>query len=177
MGNYISCSLVTPLIKTHKASRIVLPMGEIRQFRQPLKAAELMFECPNFFLSNSQSLHIGRRFSALGADEELELGNVYIMFPMKRVNAIVTAADMATHFMAANSAAKRIGGKGRIIPEGGSDVAMTTSVEKEIENGGSRLLEGINVDEGFPEIKYRLSSCRSRKPMLETIREEQVCSR
>jgi predicted nucleic acid-binding Zn ribbon protein len=29
----------------------------------------------------------------------------------------------------------------------------------------------------LPEYKYRLSSCRSRKPMLETINEEPVRSR
>ncbi|KAM7277306.1 hypothetical protein ACFE04_019172 [Oxalis oulophora] len=172
MGNYISCTLATPLIKTHKASRVVLPTGEIRQFRQPVKAAEFMFECPNYFLANSQSLHIGRRFSALSADEELELGNVYIMFPMKKVNSIVTAADMAIFFMAANSAAKRIGGgKGKITPENNG------SNEEEAEKEESQDERPGLLDEAFPEIKYRLSVCRSRKPMLETINEEQVCSR
>src|SRR2546430_1670487 len=101
MGNYVSCTLASPLIKNSKAARVILPAGEVRQFREPIKAAELMLECPNFFLVNSQSLHIGRRFSALAADEEVEFGNVYIMFPMKRLNSVVTAADMAVLFMAA----------------------------------------------------------------------------
>ncbi|GKU90225.1 hypothetical protein SLEP1_g4242 [Rubroshorea leprosula] len=172
MGNYVSCMLSTPLIKNRKAARVVLPGGELRQFREPVKAAELMLECPSFFVVNSQALHIGRRFSALGADEELEFGNVYIMFPMKRLNSMVTAADMAVLFMAANSAAKRIsGGDVRIQPASGERESSN-----EDENGGSTVgLEGIN--EGFlpsPEMNYRLAACRSRKPQLETINEESL---
>ncbi|XP_041015038.1 uncharacterized protein LOC121257855 [Juglans microcarpa x Juglans regia] len=184
MGNYISCTLATPLIKNNKAARVIFPSGEVRQCREPVKAAELMFECPNFFLVNSQSLHIGRRFSALSADEELELGNVYVTFPMRRVNSIVTAADMAIVFMAANSAAKRIsGGKFRILPESGTSTgkqeeASSYAAVEESEVRGSRLsldngVEGLSA----LEMKYRLSVCRSRKPVLETIKEEQICSR
>ncbi|KAL0000125.1 hypothetical protein SO802_019727 [Lithocarpus litseifolius] len=183
MGNYVSCTLATPLIKSNKAARVVFPGGEVRQFREPIKAAELMFECPNYFLVNSQSLHIGRRFSALSADEEIEFGNVYIMFPMKRVNSMVVAADMAMLFLVANSAAKRISSSGgiskiRVSPESGGGDTQHVAVEAdEGEAGGPRLnLEGI---EGFssPEFQYRLTACRSRKPMLETIKEEPIWSR
>lgn len=180
MGNYISCTLATPLIKSNKAARVILSSGEVRCFREPTKAAELMLETPNFFLVNSRSLHIGRRFSALTADEELEFDNVYIMLPMKRVHSVVTAADMAVLFVAANSAAKRISGhKVRILPESGGsatqEVAMP-SIADESASEGSRLnLDGI---EGISdsEFKYRLSVCRSRKPLLETIKEEPICS-
>lgn len=91
---------------------------------------------------------------------------------------MVTAADMAGLFMVANSAAKRISGSGkmRVSPESGEKgEGLDNGCE---DNGSSRLsLEGI--DEGFPvpEFKYRLVSCRSRKPLLETIKEEPVCSR
>ncbi|CAN1796329.1 hypothetical protein LINPERHAP1_LOCUS20868 [Linum perenne] len=167
MGNYVSCTLATPLIKSGKAARVVFPGGEVRQFRDSIKAAEIMFECPNFFLCNSQSLHIGRRFSPLPADEELELGNVYLLFPIKRASSIVTAADMAVFFLAANSAAKRIaGGKGKGGGGGGGssgDESQMEESESEVSGGGMELPE---------EFKYRMSICRSRKPMLETIREE-----
>lgn len=180
MGNYVSCTLSTPLIKNAKAARAILPGGEIRQFRGIIKAAELMLECPNFFVVNSTSLHIGRRFSALSADEELELGNVYVMVPMKRVNSVVMAADMAPLFMAANSASKRIAGGGttRVLPE--SNVTEKKDQENDDdEDEGSRLsLE--EVDDGFmglEEFKYRFVASRSRKPLLETINEESVCTR
>ncbi|CAN0871405.1 hypothetical protein LINGRAHAP2_LOCUS9832 [Linum grandiflorum] len=172
MGNYVSCTLSTPLIKSGKAARVVFPGGEVRQFRSPVKAAEIMFDCPNFFLANSQSLHIGRRFSPLPADEELELGNVYLLFPMKRSTSVVTAADMAAFFLAANSAAKRISGfkgpvGGRVQPDFGS------AAPEEMSGGGRQSLEEVAEEFEVPaEFKYRLSICRSRKPMLETIKEE-----
>lgn len=174
MGNYISCALATPLIKNLKAVRVVFPGGEVRQFRESVKAAELMLECPSHFLANAQSLHIGRRFSALSADEELEFGNVYLMFPMKRVNSVVTAADLATFFMAANSAARRISsGKVRVLDENRNHLESEARPIISDENEGPRLsLEGI---EGFP--MHRLSVCRSRKPLLETIKEEHIRSR
>ncbi|KAL0372683.1 UNVERIFIED_CONTAM: hypothetical protein Scaly_0949900 [Sesamum calycinum] len=110
MGNFISCTFVAPKLRSPKSARVILPGGEIRQFRQPVKAAELMLDSPNFFLVNSKSLNIGRRFSPLSADEDLEFGNLYVMIPMRRVNSVVTAAEVAVFLMAANSAPKRISG-------------------------------------------------------------------
>lgn len=90
------------------------------------------------------------------------------MLPMRKLNSLVTAADVAVFLMAANSAPKRITGGGvvKVSPE------MAAEVE-EVSSGGvigrSRLgLEGVD------EYKYRLASCRSRKPGLETITEEPI---
>ena len=94
---------------------------------------------------------------------------------------MVTAADIAVPFMAANSAAKRIsGGKIRVLPAegGGGESHWGESGEVKphsmgVENEVPRLsLEG--VESGFPN---RLSYCRSRKPVLETINEEPIWSR
>ncbi|CAL8995076.1 unnamed protein product [Prunus brigantina] len=190
MGNYISCTLATPLIKSSKSARVIFPNSSVRQFREPIKAAELMLECPGTFLANSQSLHIGRRFSALGADEELEFGNVYILFPMRRLSSIVTAADMAVFFMAANSAAKRIsGGKVRILPENcreggemaGAESGKESHLDQDQDGKGDRGPLRLSLDgvEGLQvaEFQYRLAACRSRKPVLETIKEEPISSR
>ncbi|XP_004237025.1 uncharacterized protein [Solanum lycopersicum] len=164
MGNFTSCPIL-PSIKTSKASRVVLPGGEIRQFREPIKAAEIMMEYPSNFLVDSSSLNIGRRFSALSADEDLEFGSVYIMFPMKRVNSVVTATDMTVILLAANSAAKRIsGGNGRISPATENNVA------------GDQDSGEVEVFPVEREMKYRLA-CRSRKPSLATIMEEPVSFR
>ncbi|WOH07655.1 hypothetical protein DCAR_0727088 [Daucus carota subsp. sativus] len=172
MGNYVSsCTPISSTMKSPKAARVIFPSGEIRQFREPLKAAELMLECPSFFVVNSKSLNVGKRFSPLSADEDLEFGNIYILFSMKRVNSMVTGGDMAVVFMAASSAPKRLAGvnnnKGRVLPE------TAESVDRSPENDeGSRL--NLDEVEGFStvEIRYRLAVCRSKKPLLETITEE-----
>ncbi|PIN14320.1 hypothetical protein CDL12_13059 [Handroanthus impetiginosus] len=92
------------------------------------------------------------------------------MLPMRRVNSIVTAADVAVFLMAANAAPKRISGGNsvKISPE-----AAAAPVDDSNENGRSRLdLEGV-----APDYKYRLAGCRSKKPGLDTITEEPVCPR
>ncbi|XP_019160119.1 PREDICTED: uncharacterized protein LOC109156741 [Ipomoea nil] len=164
MGNLVPCctSLTPRMCATAKAVRVILPGGGIRQFWEPVKAAELMLEHPGYFLINSTSMNVGRRFSALSADEDLEMGNAYVMFPLRRVNSVVTAADMAVLLeiaAARDSTAKRI-------------PVVRVSPENEV----NRSSELDLTFEGFAEqeLKYRLSSSRSKRPLLETIVEESV---
>nr|GLL32939.1 uncharacterized protein LOC109156741 [Ipomoea trifida] len=168
MGNLVPCCTLTPRMcaATAKAVRVIVPGGGIRQFCEPVKAAELMLEHPGYFLINSTSMNVGRRFSALSADEDLEMGNAYGMFPLRRVNSVVTAADMAVllEMAARDSTSKRVpaGIVVRVSPENGSATAAPSTLDL--------------VFEGFAEqeLKYRLSSSRSKRPLLETIVEESV---
>ncbi|KAL2531637.1 hypothetical protein Adt_04988 [Abeliophyllum distichum] len=164
MGNYISCTLSSPVGKhSSRAAKVIFPAGEIRQFYEPIKAAELMLETPNYFLVNTKSLQIGRRFSALNADEDLEMASVYVFFSMKRVNTLVTASDMGALFLTANSVAKRPTSIGsiRILPECSENPVPKLNLDE--------------IEEFFtPEFQHRLSMCRSKKPLLETIVEEPV---
>ncbi|KAK0597545.1 hypothetical protein LWI29_026388 [Acer saccharum] len=180
MGNYVSCSLSTPLAKHSRTAKVLFPGGEIRQVETPIKAAELMLETPNFFLVNSQSLKIARRFSPLNADEDLEPANVYVMFPMKRVNSAVTAGDMGALLLAANNAAKRrSSGKVRNLPTEGID--YTADDWREHETATATAAPKLNLDDieefSMPEYMHRLSMSRSRKPLLETIAEEPLHAR
>ncbi|WOG88983.1 hypothetical protein DCAR_0208218 [Daucus carota subsp. sativus] len=169
MGNYASLctSLVSP---TAKASKVIFPGGEVRQFRRPVKVAELMLDSPNSFLVNTKSLNTGKRFTPLSADDDLEFGHVYIMFPMRRLKSVVTRDDMARLFMVANPTPSKFAGAGhnkvRAVPES----PPVASPESDTQD--SRFsFEGI---EGFypGELKYKLSVSRSRKPLLDTITEE-----
>ncbi|KAL7110666.1 hypothetical protein ACP275_05G040000 [Erythranthe tilingii] len=127
-----------------------------------------MLDSPTYFVANSKSLTIGRRFSPLSADEDLEFGNLYVMLPMRRVNSVVTAADVAVFLMSANSAPKRLSGGGssvRVSPEAAADNSS--------ENGRPRL----SLEDIAPEYLYRLAVCRSKRPGLDTIIEEPIFSR
>ncbi|XP_054823333.1 uncharacterized protein LOC129321558 [Prosopis cineraria] len=178
MGNYISCTFifVPPLMTKNiaKAARVIFPTGEVKLFKEPVSVAELMLECPNHFLANSRSLQIAHRFSPLAADDDLELGNVYVFFHMRRANTVVTAADMAVIFVAESLRVKRLTGGGAArawVHCGGENQSQQELVV--VEKTVPRLsLDGVDL--GF---QYRMKCCRSRKPMLETIREEPFCSR
>ncbi|XP_042502292.1 uncharacterized protein LOC122079684 [Macadamia integrifolia] len=171
MGNYISCTLSTiPGNKHSRWAKVILPSGEIRQFDGPINAAELMFDNPNHFLVTSRSLQIGRRFSALNADEELEMGNVYVLFPMKRLNSFITAVDVGGLLMTARRAS---GGKSRILSEsGGKRITPVVNNLQGSEEAFPRLKLDDVEDFSVSEFKQRLSVSRSKKPLLETITEE-----
>lgn len=167
MGNYASCAVAGQNGKHSKAAKVILPSGEIKHFYQPIKAAELMLDIPNHFVVNSKSLKVGRRFSAMNADEDLEIAAVYVMFSMKRVKAVVTAADMGALFLAA----KRGAGKVRVVPACSGDVREVESPASAsgVDSCGVKMaLEELCS----PEFKHRMSVCRSKKPLLETIVEE-----
>ncbi|KAL4577584.1 hypothetical protein LXL04_013693 [Taraxacum kok-saghyz] len=160
MGNYVSCTLT----KHSKGSKVIYPNGEIRKLQQPINAAELMLESPNTFLVNSKSLKIGARFAALNADEDLEMSSVYVVFPMNRLNSVVSTTDLAFLFLAASakSGGNKIGTV-RILPEN-APTPPRLSLE--------------DIDElSSPEFKHMITMCRSKKPLLETIAEEPICSR
>ncbi|XP_059283316.1 uncharacterized protein LOC132036917 [Lycium ferocissimum] len=170
MGNYVSCTLLGPVgNKQSRAMKVIFPNGEIRNVYQQVKAAELMLETPNFFIVNSRSLHIGRRFSALNADEDLEMANVYVMFHMKRLNSLVTAADLGALFLTANSVSRRVSFKRvKILPE-----CIEETKPKIYEKIHLPKLKLEDIEEfSTPEFKNMLSMCRSKKPLLETIAEE-----
>ncbi|KAK7266721.1 hypothetical protein RIF29_19372 [Crotalaria pallida] len=176
MGNYVSCTLSGPgSNKQWSCIKVIFPSGEIQQFLECIKAAELMLEMPSFFVVNTRSLQIGRRFFALNADEELEFGNVYLMVPMNKLNSVVTASDMGALLLTA----KRVsGGKGkvRIVP---SEKEINMTMESSSSSSPSQ--PKLNLDDiediSNPEFMHRLSLCRSKKPLLETIAEEPMCSR
>ncbi|KAL7131760.1 hypothetical protein ABFS83_12G025800 [Erythranthe nasuta] len=168
MGNYISCTSSGPVSKSFiRGTKVIFPSGETRRLYEPIKAAELMLENPNSFIVNTKTLQIGRRFSALNADEDLEIGGVYVFFPMSRLKSAVTAADEVAISAAANSAAKKAS---RVSPDRDGDTASASAPAPKLN------LDDIE-DLLTPEFKHRLSMCRSRKPLLETIVEEPVSLR
>ncbi|KAK1279668.1 hypothetical protein QJS04_geneDACA002972 [Acorus gramineus] len=158
MGNYVSCaSLTSNAIHSKMETKVVLPSGEVRRLDDiQSNAAELMLDSPGHFAAAARSLVEGRRFSPLAADEELELGEVYVMFPMRRVDSFVTRNDVGRVVLATAAAeAARMAQKGaRVV----------------VEEARKVVLEGA-------EFRQRLSVCRSRKPLLETIVEEGVSLR
>lgn len=170
MGNYISCSF--PTSGGGKPTTVViLADGRIIHISSQDRshpAAEFMLDYPGNFLVNSCSLHVGRRFSALSADEELEVGHAYVMFPLGRVNSVVAAAaDMGKLVVLAGKVARQERVARALMP-----VVPTEEPRCKLEE-----MDGDFV----AEVRWRISACRSKKPMLETIEVEEinsvVCSR
>ena len=157
MGNYASCVMAGSA--SSKVVKVLFPGGELRTFKESVSAAELMLEMPSFFVVNARSLEAGRRFSALTADEDLSIGSLYVLFPMKKLNSIISASDMGALFLATKKKSKS-----RVVPEM-IDVEENEAPEK-------TTFEEMAEDLGLPEFRHRRSLSRSKKPVLETIVEE-----
>ncbi|XP_073270447.1 uncharacterized protein [Primulina huaijiensis] len=168
----MGCTLSAQGAKTSAmgTTKVIFPGGEIQCFYEPVKAAELMLQVPNFFLVSTASLHTGKRISALKADEDLEMNEVYVLLPMKRLNSAVTAADMGPLFLASNANAAGGMPASKVLPEFVEDVKTL----RDDENCPAANIVNLDDMEGFDQLRYRLSRCRSRKPSLETIVEETV---
>ncbi|PKA56958.1 hypothetical protein AXF42_Ash002262 [Apostasia shenzhenica] len=165
MGNYISCTLTTVAAGAHRQlTKVILPGGDVRHISSATAAAELMLDHPGNFLVHSRSMLIGRRLFALSADEELELGALYAMFPMDRLGTAAAPADMARLLLAAGKESR---------PTPAPPEAPTSEAEGapgscrfELDEMGGALIQ---------EFRFKKSMCRSRRPVLETITEETVC--
>ncbi|KAF3330284.1 hypothetical protein FCM35_KLT03638 [Carex littledalei] len=167
MGNYLSCTLVKATAGGSTV-KVILPDNQVRRFNGPVIAAELMLDAPGNFLAEARCMHLGQRLKALSADEELEMGSIYVMLPMNRLNAIATAADMARLLVLATKEAKRVPPSARVQPDSVADVHKTARVD-DVDDPEAAVEIG--------EFKHRLSCGRSRRPTLETIQEENFASR
>ncbi|XP_078431398.1 uncharacterized protein LOC144703165 [Wolffia australiana] len=148
MGNYVACGLVGRRPKAEAV--VVLPGGKMMRLSSPTTAAELMLEAPGYFAVCADEIHVGRRLRPMTADEALQMGQVYLMLPMKRVNATATVTDMDTLWRAA-------AGEAPIQPAKDEEAAAGPLLPPEL-------------------LRPRLTVSRSRKPSLETIAEETVLS-
>eukprot|EP01018_Ginkgo_biloba_P027359 Gb_05762 [translate_table: standard] len=188
MGNHVSlcssCNVPSTTVK------VLLMNGSVQAFQRPIKAAEVMLENPQQFVCHSNALQIGRRISALSADEDLDLGHLYFLLPMQKLHSLLSASDMASLVFKANSVLKRKSkSTAKILPVfaymcplpvnrnhdnkfdgefGMKEMKVEEMTEQEI------LVPRMNMDMDvlpFEWGKQRLNSCRSWKPMLETITE------
>ncbi|KAF9607268.1 hypothetical protein IFM89_033475 [Coptis chinensis] len=129
--------------------------GHLQRVELPVKAAELMLEAPGSIVCPVEELRKTRVVWALRADEELQAGKYYLMFPAKKVYSKVSETEMKLIDTACRKKGKTVGPK--VFPTSGE------------EGEDSSKLLGEDCDTGFPNCK--LGNCKQWRPMLEPIYE------
>ncbi|KAH9314755.1 hypothetical protein KI387_023382, partial [Taxus chinensis] len=110
MGNCVSTSSSnTQFMQTAK---IIFFDGGLKEFSKPIKAEEIIVQNPGYFLCHWDSLHIGKFMAAVNSKEDLELGELYFVLPLSKLQYVLSASDMAAMVFKANSAIKQIIGNG-----------------------------------------------------------------
>ncbi|KAJ0989138.1 hypothetical protein J5N97_007494 [Dioscorea zingiberensis] len=114
MGNTTSC---TPYITSIGSIKIIDMNGTTKEYKQSIKATEIMLENPGQFICDSTHLKVGCRVPGLSGEEELRRQHLYFLLPMDMLFSVLTEEEMLTlSFMATRS--KKRGSKkiARIIP-------------------------------------------------------------
>ncbi|KAL2554939.1 uncharacterized protein Fot_08558 [Forsythia ovata] len=114
-------------------------------------------------MTNNNFIEIGRIDSRkLKANSSRKprnpLNQIYVFYPMKKLNTPTTTSDMGALFLTTNSAAK-------CLTSMGSVRILSKCSEKSVLKLN---LDGIE-EFSMSESQHRLSMCRSKKPLLETI--------
>ncbi|VFQ67877.1 unnamed protein product [Cuscuta campestris] len=85
------------------AAVVVNENGEVQERRRPVKAADVLSENPNCFLSNSESMSVDSEIPQVRGDEDLEIGQLYFLLPVSKARSPLSLQDMCK--LAANASA------------------------------------------------------------------------
>ncbi|XVF32876.1 hypothetical protein REPUB_Repub17cG0120700 [Reevesia pubescens] len=162
MGNSTSSCFIQDSIRK-KMAKVIDAKGSLRKVKLPVKAAELMLEEPGHIISPVEDLKRTRRVAAMRADDELLVGKVYVLVPIRRVHCKVTDADM-TIIEAACSGKKRRKSGAKVLPDVTEE--LREEEESQVEVLGENCMKGTSVP------GYRLGkNYRTWTPVLEPISE------
>ncbi|XP_068649324.1 uncharacterized protein [Aristolochia californica] len=89
--------------------------GALREFPVPVTVSQvLQLEASTCFLCNSDKLYFDQYIPALNSDDHLQVGQIYFVLPMNKLQYPLTASDMAALAVKASVAlAEGSKGKGR----------------------------------------------------------------
>lgn len=93
-------------------AKLILLDGRMMEFTKPVKVGYVLQKNPMCFICNSDDMEFDEALSAISADEELQLGQIYFALPLRYLRQPLQAEEMAALAAKANSALMRSGGGG-----------------------------------------------------------------
>lgn len=82
--------------------------GRLQEFKQPIKAIDILSQNPNCFLCSSESMFIGSQVPRLPEDEELQVGQIYFLMPLSKLQATLTLQELCSLAIKASSAISHV---------------------------------------------------------------------
>ncbi|EOA15637.1 hypothetical protein CARUB_v10005881mg [Capsella rubella] len=93
-------------------AKLILQDGRMMEFANPVKVGYVLLKYPMCFICNSDDMDFDDAVSAISADEELQLGQIYFALPLCWLRQPLKAEEMAALAVKASSALMRGGGGG-----------------------------------------------------------------
>ncbi|KAH7517895.1 uncharacterized protein LOC107435766 [Ziziphus jujuba] len=95
MGNCRSCQSTSIAISSNV--KLILQDGQLQEFSHPVKVSQVLqnYSSPSCFICDSDDMEVGEFVCALNGDEELQVGQLYFVLPLKLLKSPFQAKDMA----------------------------------------------------------------------------------
>ncbi|KAJ7001186.1 hypothetical protein D5086_008938 [Populus alba] len=84
-------------------AKIVHIDGRLQEFREPIKASNVLSLNPNSFLCSSESMYIDRRLPQVPDDEELQVGQLYFLMPLSKSKTPLSLQELCVLASKANA--------------------------------------------------------------------------
>ncbi|XP_009138455.1 uncharacterized protein LOC103862502 [Brassica rapa] len=93
-------------------AKLILQDGRMIEFTSPVKVGYVLQKYPMCFICNSDDMDFDDAVSAISADEELQLGQIYFALPLRWLREPLRADEMAALAVKASAALMQSGGGG-----------------------------------------------------------------
>ncbi|KAK2978360.1 hypothetical protein RJ640_016462 [Escallonia rubra] len=77
-------------------AKIIHNDGRLQEFRQPVKAGQVLSDNANCFLCSSETMYVDSHVPHVPADEELQLGQLYFLLPISKSQAPLSLQDLCS---------------------------------------------------------------------------------
>lgn len=91
-------------------AKLILQDGRMMEFTSPVRAGYVLQKNPMCFICNADDMDFDDVVSAISADEELQLGQLYFALPLSSLHQSFKPEEMAALAVKASSALMRSGG-------------------------------------------------------------------
>ncbi|KAH0783631.1 hypothetical protein KY290_003229 [Solanum tuberosum] len=87
-----------------KVAMVIQMNGKLQEFRQPITAGEILIQNPDFFLCSSEAMNVNSLVPQLAKDEILQLGQLYFLLPVSKLQTPLSLQDMCVLAVKASTA-------------------------------------------------------------------------
>ncbi|KAK4378374.1 hypothetical protein RND71_000236 [Anisodus tanguticus] len=87
-----------------KVTMVIQITGKLQEFRQPITAGEILVQHPDFFICSSEAMNVNSLVPQLAKDEMLQLGQLYFLLPVSKLQTPFSLQDMCALAVKASTA-------------------------------------------------------------------------
>lgn len=104
MGNCASQQTTEQRKSISSTARVIHMDGKLQEFKQPIKAHHIISQNPKCFLCSSESMLLDSVVPQMKEGEELQLGQIYFLMPLKFSQSPLSLPDLCALAIKASAA-------------------------------------------------------------------------